>query len=185
MDGLLAEKFGALRCRSPLTLNQRVQGSSLYQVNQMTDQAQMESQSDETATSKPKRGQIRDFISGRLIRATPEELDAVQVFSVRLVEDFGYPREVITTRPQFHVRARPSGASKRGYPIDIAVFNAERKLEDDLLMVVECKKKTEKEGKKQLQIYMSMSSAEIGVWFNGDDHLYIRKKYLNDGTLAW
>jgi type I restriction enzyme M protein len=34
-------------------------------------------------------GYIRDYISGRLIRETPEEILAVQVFARRLVEDFG------------------------------------------------------------------------------------------------
>jgi len=37
-------------------------------------------------------GYIRDFISGRLIRETPEETLAVQVFARRLVEDFAYPK---------------------------------------------------------------------------------------------
>ena len=30
-----------------------------------------------------------------------------------------------------------------------------------------------------------MSSAQIGVWFNGIDHLYLHKRYLPDGTLDW
>ena len=46
-------------------------------------------------------GEIQDFISGQWIRATPEEVDAVQILSRRLVEDYGYDREQIQTRPQF------------------------------------------------------------------------------------
>ena len=30
-----------------------------------------------------------------------------------------------------------------------------------------------------------MSTAQIGVWFNGKDHIYLHKKYLPDGTLEW
>ncbi len=44
---------------------------------------------------------------------------------VALIEDFGYPKDVITTRPQFRVRPRPSEARERGYPVDITVFSSE------------------------------------------------------------
>lgn len=70
-------------------------------------------------------GYIQDFISGKLIKNTPEEREAVQVFSKRLVGDFSYPKEHITTRPQFRVKQSPSGKEK--YPTDIAVFSSERK----------------------------------------------------------
>ena len=42
-------------------------------------------------------GYIEDFISGQMVRATPEESDAVQVFARRLVEDYGYPKANIRT----------------------------------------------------------------------------------------
>jgi hypothetical protein len=35
---------------------------------------------------------IDDYVSGLPVRATPEEIEAVQVFSRRLVEDYGYPK---------------------------------------------------------------------------------------------
>jgi len=130
-------------------------------------------------------GFVRDFITGKLLRATPEEVEAVQVFARRLVDDFNYPKSRITTRPQFRVRARPSGGRSRGYPVDIAVFSHERKGEDDALMLVECKRKTRKDGEKQLKLYLSMSTAQIGVWFNAKDHLYLLKRYLPDGTIDW
>jgi hypothetical protein len=75
---------------------------------------------------------IPDFISGRQVRITPEEIEAVQVFSRRLVEEFGYPKKNIITRPQHRVRQSPSGGRKQGYPLDIAVFKNESKLETDL-----------------------------------------------------
>jgi len=129
-------------------------------------------------------GYLFDFISGVEIRATPEEVDAVQVFSRRLVEDFGYPKELVRTRPQFHVRRRPSD-EKKSYPVDIAVF-ADRKMdEDDLSIVVECKKKKVSEGRKQLEIYLSLSAASIGAWFNGDEHLYLLKRYIEGGEVAF
>jgi len=130
-------------------------------------------------------GYISDYISGKRIKATPEETEAVQVFARRLVEDFGYPKAVIATRPQYRVRQRPSGDEKRGYPVDIAVFSQERKFDEDAFVLVECKRKTRKDGEKQLKLYLTMSLAQIGVWFNGSDHLYLHKKYRPDGTIEW
>lgn len=129
-------------------------------------------------------GYIQDFISGTLVRATPEELDGVQVFARRLVEDYGYSKEQIQTRPQFRVRKRPSD-DRRSYPTDIALFRSKRKTEDDLFLVVECKKRNRREGLAQLKLYLDMSPAEIGVWFNGDEHIYLRKLIRKDGSRTY
>ncbi|HZP66983.1 MAG TPA: N-6 DNA methylase [Rudaea sp.] len=129
-------------------------------------------------------GLLTDFISGTQVKATPEEVEAVQVFARRLVEDFGYPKKNIATHPQYRVRRRPSETAK-SYPVDIAVFSGPRKSEDDLLMVVECKADGIKEGRKQLEIYLTMSDASIGVWFNGKEHLYLRKEYISGGKIVF
>lgn len=126
----------------------------------------------------PAEGTLIDFISELPVRATREEYETVQVFARRLVEDFGYHKAQIQTRPQFRVRSRPSDEA-RAYPVDIAVFKDAEKIEDHLFMVVECKKKTSKDGLAQLKLYLDMSPADIGVWFNGDEHLYIRKVFRN------
>jgi type I restriction enzyme M protein len=125
-------------------------------------------------------GFIKDYVSGASVRATPEELDAVQVFAQRLVEDYGYEKAQLQTRPQYRVRKRPSD-EERAYPVDIAVFKGTEKTEDNLFLVVECKKKTRKDGVAQLKLYLDMSSAEVGVWFNGDEHEYLRKVHHKDG----
>lgn len=117
---------------------------------------------------------IIDYISKEKIKATPEEIDAVQVFSRQLVEDYNYPVEVIQTRPQFRVKARPSD-TKKEYPVDIAVFSNENKTENDAWIIVECKKKTRKDGKSQLQDYLRFSKAPLGVWFNGKEKLCLKK----------
>ena len=130
-------------------------------------------------------GYIRDFISGKPVKASPEETEAVQIFARRLVEDLGYPKDRITTRPQFRVRPRPSEGPSRGYPVDIVVFSSSTRHEDEAYLLVECKRPTRQDGEKQLRLYLSMSSAQIGVWFNGKDHLYLHKKYRPDGTLEW
>ena len=50
-----------------------------------------------------------DFISGIRIKSTPEEIEAVQVFAHQLVEDYGYSKDQIQTRPQYRVKTRRIG----------------------------------------------------------------------------
>jgi len=125
-------------------------------------------------TKETKEGYIIDYISGQEVKATPEEVEAVQIFSKQLVEDYGYPKNHIQTRPQFRVKVRPSD-TKKEYPVDIAVFSNERKVEDETYIIVECKKKNRKDGKGQLQDYLRFSKAYLGVWFNGEERLFLRK----------
>ena len=124
--------------------------------------------------NKNKDGYIFDYISGTEVKATPEEIDAVQVFAKQLVEDYNYPKKHIQTRPQFRVKVRPSDIKKE-YPVDIAVFPNDKRQEDDIYIIVECKKKNRKDGKGKLQDYLRFSKAFLGVWFNGDERLFLRK----------
>lgn len=57
-------------------------------------------------------GKLIDFVSGALIPAKPEEMLAVQPFARQLVEDYGYPKTHLRTRPQWHVKASPSDFAK-------------------------------------------------------------------------
>jgi type I restriction enzyme M protein len=52
-------------------------------------------------TAENSAGFITDFISGTQVKATPEEVEAVQVFARRLVEDYGYPAAHIQTDAPF------------------------------------------------------------------------------------
>ena len=131
-----------------------------------------------------KKGQktIIDYISGIEVLATPEELEAVQVFSRQLVEDYGYPKTDIQTHPQHRVKIRPSD-TKKEYPVDIAVFSGSLKIDETLYIIVECKKKNRKDGKTQLENYLTLSSAHLGVWFNGEERLFIRKFVKPNGEV--
>lgn len=60
-----------------------------------------------------KEGYVQDYVSGQYVKVTPEEVNAVQVFSRILVEDYGYPVTHLQTRPQFRVKARPSDTPKK------------------------------------------------------------------------
>lgn len=126
---------------------------------------------------------IIDYITGTEVAYKPEEVQAVQPFSKSLVEDYGYPKDCIMTHPQFRVKARPSDVKKE-YPVDIAVFKNSKKEEDDVYIIVECKKKTRKDGKTQLQDYLRFCRAQLGIWFNGDERLFLRK-YEKDGLVLF
>jgi type I restriction enzyme M protein len=125
-----------------------------------------------------------DFISGIEIKSTPEEVDAVQVFAKQLVEDYGYPKEHIQTHPQHRVKVRPSD-TKKEYPVDIAVFKNDKKDENELYIVVECKKKNRKDGRTQLENYLTLSNAYLGVWFNGEERIFIRKFVKQNGEIIF
>jgi type I restriction enzyme M protein len=132
-----------------------------------------------------KEGYILDYISGQEVKATPEEVEATQVFSKRLVEEYGYLKEGIQTRPQYFVRKTPSDETKKDYPVDIAVFNGNSRVESDLIGLVECKKKSRKDGIEQLKLYMDMCSSVLwGVWFNGDEQINIQK-IKKDGDILY
>ena len=100
-----------------------------------------------------------------------------------LVDDYGYPKDYIQTRPQHRVKIRPSD-TKKEYPIDIAVFSEVKKNDDDLYIVIECKKKDRKDGKTQLQDYLRFCKANLGVWFNGNERLFL-KKIEKDGKVLF
>ena len=136
------------------------------------------------ALIQPKEGYIIDYISGKQVKASPEEVEATQVFSRILVEDYGYPKENIQTRPQFFVKVRPSD-TKKEYPVDIAVFSDKEKTDDSIYLIVECKKKNRKDGRTQLENYLTLSKANLGVWFNGDARLYLLKQNTDDGRVLF
>ncbi|MFJ1522562.1 type I restriction enzyme HsdR N-terminal domain-containing protein [Spiroplasma sp. ald] len=117
---------------------------------------------------------IIDFISGKEILFTPEELDAVQPLSKELVGIFGYNKNDIITKPQYEV-STPSEGKK--YPVDIAVFENGK-----VKIIVECKNKNKNEGINQLKKYLSLSEANFGIWFNGIERKYF-KKIIKNGKI--
>ena len=119
-------------------------------------------------------GYIEDFISSVPVRSTPEEVEAVQVFSKMLVQDYNYPKNLIQTRPQWRVKARPSD-TKKEYPVDIALFTDKKHKEENVYIIVECKKLNRKDGRTQLEDYLRFSTARLGVWFNGEEKLFLKK----------
>ena len=133
---------------------------------------------------KPPEGSLEDFITGQWVKDTPEEREAVQVFARKLVEEYHYPKSFITTRPQFRVKVSPSGQPK--YPVDIAVFTSQSKQYSEAYIIVECKRPNRTEGRIQLEEYLNLCpSAQIGIWFNGEEHLYLRRVANSNGVFKF
>ena len=55
--------------------------------------------------------------------------------------------------------------------------------DEDLHIIVECKRKNKKDGINQLKDYLRLSNAFIGVWFNGEEKLHLRKYEGNKGQI--
>jgi hypothetical protein len=64
--------------------------------------------------------------------------------------------------------------TQKRHPVDVAVFSSSKKDEDDIYIIVECKK-NRKDGKTRLHDYLRFSKALLGVWFNGEGRLFLRK----------
>lgn len=115
-----------------------------------------------------------DFVSGREVEAGAEEAGATQPTSIYLVNELNYPKSHLRTRPQFRIPKSPNDESG-SYPVDIAVFESDRHDKDNLRMIVECKDPNLQSGKQQLEKYMGLCSAKVGVWTNGNDTFVIKK----------
>ncbi|MBU4299186.1 N-6 DNA methylase [Patescibacteria group bacterium] len=116
-----------------------------------------------------KKGYIKDFITEGWIKATPENKEAKVIFEERLVKEYGYSKEQI--QPEFGIKK----GSKFIGPADIVVFRDEKhKQQEDIYIIVECKRKERTDGIEQLKSYLAPTQAKYGVWFNGDEIAYIK-----------
>lgn len=115
-------------------------------------------------------GYVRDYITGRWVQRTPEQVEAKQIFAKRLVEEYEYSKDRIQTFPEFYIQ---KGSTKIG-PADIVVFRDSRKTFDNIYLIVETKRKDKKDGENQLKSYIDPTPAEGGVWFNGTEIAYYR-----------
>jgi len=116
-----------------------------------------------------RKGYIQDFITNAWIKATPENKEAKVVFEERLVKEYGYLKEQI--QPEFGIK---KGAKFIG-PADIVVFRDEKhKNQEDIYIIVECKRKERTDGMEQLKSYLAPTQAKYGVWFNGGEIAYLK-----------
>lgn len=121
--------------------------------------------------NKTNEEKLFDYITNKEIPNTPENRDAKVVFEERLHKEYGFDLNQLL--PEFRVQ---KGSSLIG-PADIVVFNdSDNKTQDNIFIIVECKRKNRYDGIEQLKTYLAgVESAEYGVWFNGDEIVYIRR----------
>jgi len=121
-----------------------------------------------TEELEAKEGYVKDFLTNRLIRLTPEE-QVRQIILMRLVQEYEYPKEWIKT--EFEIQK----GSKRIGPADIVVFrDGKSKDQENIWIIVETKRKERSDGIEQLKTYLSpCKGAKFGIWFNGNDIAYL------------
>lgn len=114
---------------------------------------------------------LLDYITKKEIPNTPENREAKLVFEERLHKEYGYDLDQML--PEFRVQ---KGSTLIG-PADIVIFHDSKdKTQDNIFAIVECKRKDRNDGIEQLKTYLAgVESAEYGIWFNGDDIVYLRR----------
>jgi type I restriction enzyme M protein len=112
-----------------------------------------------------------DYITKEEIPNTPENREAKLIFEERLHKEYGY--DLNQMLPEFRIQ---KGSILIG-PADIVIFNDDKdKTQDNIFAIVECKRKDKSDGIKQLKSYLAgVESAEYGIWFNGNDIVYLRR----------
>jgi len=107
-------------------------------------------------------GYIKDYITNEYIPGKPENVEAKVVFEKRLHREYDYDLEQM--EPEFRIQ---KGSTLIG-PADIVVFHDGRdKTQDNIYIVVECKRKERTDGIQQLKSYLApLPAARYGVWFN-------------------
>lgn len=117
---------------------------------------------------------VTDYITGIEVKDFPEE-ENVQLLA-RWFVSLGYKKEQIQTHPQYRIK-KAKRSKKRQIPIDLAVFQDEKREDDNILFIAECKRSQiqggEYDGLLQLKRYMKQCDAPIGIWFNGIDMDFI------------
>ncbi len=102
-----------------------------------------------TEEIEAKEGYVKDFLTNRSIRLTPEE-QVRQIMLMRLVQEYEYPKEWIKT--EFQIQK----GSKRIGPADIVVFRDNKsKDQENIWIIVETKRKERSDGIEQLKTYLS------------------------------
>ncbi|GHV03338.1 hypothetical protein AGMMS50229_02180 [Campylobacterota bacterium] len=112
---------------------------------------------------------IQCLIRNKEIKLTPEEVIR-QLFVYRLLHTYGYPKDRITLEQSVSFGKEIKRA-------DIAISDQDNP--DSIFLIVEVKKPKLKDGKEQLKSYCNATGAPIGVWTNGKQISFYRRKDPN------
>ena len=128
-----------------------------------------------SASAKQKK-RVLDRVSGRLVMAGREEVNATQPLVELLIDESGWDAAQLVTRPQWRVPASPS--DKRKWPVDIAIFDDPKNVRnpEHVRIICECKCPDDQTGIAQLKVYLDREPhARVGIWFNGVDYTIVYK----------
>lgn len=141
--------------------------------------------------------QVEDYISGRLVRDTAEER-VTQLVSRWLVEEMGYAKGQIKTRPQWRVPRSPGAARGAGWPCDLVIFDDEEHLDraEAVRVIFEMKAPNKlgnardmEHAERELKQYLQNEAApKLGVLTNGvgpDSVMRVFYKFFKDGDIQW
>lgn len=109
------------------------------------------------------------MIREKEVQLKPEEV-VRQLYTLRLVNDYGYPKR----RIRFE---HPVQFGRETKSADIVVFDKDRPTVE--YIIVEVKKPKLKDGKEQLKSYCNATGAPIGIWTNGEQISHYNRKDPN------
>lgn len=116
-----------------------------------------------------------DLATGKKIDISKPEEKVRQEYEEILYEDYEYAYEQMDI--EVAIQRGEQHSKKNKERADIVIYKTtdkiKRNLHEDVLGIVETKKPTKKEGLIQLKSYMSATSAQWGVWTNGDEIAYL------------
>ncbi|MGN0922784.1 N-6 DNA methylase [Ectopseudomonas mendocina] len=128
---------------------------------------------------KNENGKIVDFLDNIELEATPEEF--VRQYYLRVLHyEYQYPINTLAREVAIYYGSKEL-KDQLGQPVraDIVVYRTAKaktnKDQGSILLVVECKAPNINTGYNQLVSYIYNTSAEGGVWYNGDAPQYYRR----------
>ena len=127
--------------------------------------------------ASPNRSMSHDYATGKPIDLSKPEEPVRQNFERTLHQDYGYDTSQIDIEVYIQRGTRRMPRSNRERA-DIVIYQttdtSNRDQFRDILGIVETKRPNRNDGLRQLMSYMTASSAQWGVWTNGDDieHVY-------------
>ncbi|MCL4480277.1 MAG: N-6 DNA methylase [Candidatus Thermoplasmatota archaeon] len=126
----------------------------------------------------PREGYIFDHATGKLVDGRKPEEAVRQEYEKILEEDYDYELSQMDIEVFIQRGSKTSPKSEKDRA-DIVIYKtkypAKRDQNQDILGIVEIKRPNKKDGIRQLESYMSASSALWGVWYNGSDKAYLYK----------
>lgn len=142
------------------------------------------SEAQDTSVDLDASGRVIDFLSPDIHRPNTKEERVRQRFGKALHYELGYPKDHMAFEAPIQI-----GSGVHSKPVDIAIYKSAAARADtdqsQIALVVETKAPDVTTGRKQLFSYIFPSSAEGGVWTNGEEIAYFRRQQHPQDLLLW